>query len=137
MPKKRKSNVEKIKSIQKKKQATKKPAYSTKYFFKRYKKFEKGKRHPKLITATIVENGAKKHVFMGLTESSLAGHHKNIEISNPEITNSKQKTNKRNSSFLRKEQRVDYVSNFEPLNNYFLHKKDEFKVDLYLHKKKK
>lgn len=131
MLKKRKSNVEKIRSTPcKKKQATKKPEYSTKYFFKRYKKKEQGVKHPKLITATIVENGTRKHIFMGFTESETTGHHKNIEITNP-------KTNDKRPAFLRAEQRKDKVTNFEPLKNYKLHKKDEFKVDLYLHKKKK
>lgn len=120
-------NVEKIKSIP---QTKNQNQYSKKYYFKRYKKKEQGAKHPKLITNTIVENGIRKHVFMGFTESEYSGHHKNIGINNP-------KTNDTRPAFLRKEQRKDKITNFEDLNNYQLHIEDELKVDSYLNKKKK
>ncbi len=129
MPKK--SNIEKIRSIQKKKQASKKPEYSTKYFFKRYKKKEQGVKHPKLIINTIIENGTKKHIFMGFTESPTKGkkRRKNIQITNPKPKDAR-------NAYLRKELRKDKTVNFEPLSNYHLHKEDEIKVDEFLNKKR-
>ena len=130
--KQKKSNIEKVRDIKPKKR--KQYEYSTKYIFKRYKFKERGERHPKLITDTITQNGVEKHVFMGLTESEYSGHHKNIEIKNPNTNNSNKKQVR---SYLRKEQRIDNINNFSEIKNYYLHKEDEAKVDDYVNKKKK
>lgn len=86
------------------------------FTFRRYKKKESGKRHPKLIVSDTGSNFG----FMGLTESERKGHHRNIPLSrNP-------KKNDKRPAYLRKEIRFDNKDNFsEILDNYNLSVKDK------------
>lgn len=101
------------------------------FTFRKYKKIEGGKKkrakHPKLI---VDENG-NQYGFMGLTESSKRGNHKNIEIRNPE-------KNKGGKSYIRNELRYDDKKYFSlPLKNYKLHKEDYDIIIEKLNKHKK
>jgi len=103
------------------------------FTFRKYDKIEGGKRkrakHPKLI----VDKKGNKFGFMGLTESPKRGHHKNIEINNPQ-------KNKSGKSYIRNELRYDDKKHFsEPLKNYKLHNENYVKIidKVNKHKKKK
>jgi len=103
------------------------------FTFRKYDKIEGGKRkrakHPKLI----VDKKGNKFGFMGLTESPKRGHHKNIEINNPQ-------KNKSGKSYIRNELRYDDKKHFsEQLKNYKLHNEDYVKIidKVNKHKKKK
>lgn len=116
----------------KNKQTSKKFANNNLFTFRKYKKVEGGKtkkgKHPKLI----VDENKTQFGFMGLTESSKRGHHKNIELSkNPEKGN-------QSPAFIRKELRYDSKDNFnEILKNYNLTEKDKQIILNYLEKSKK
>ena len=104
-----------------------------KLHFRRFKKQEgkKGEevRHPKLI---IGEYG-NYYDFMGLTESTKRGHHKNIELfHNP-------KKGDKRVVYLRDEKRRDIKENFYPYPeaNYSLSKIDEQRILNHLAKKEK
>ena len=107
---------------------------SSLFKFRRYKKVEGGKkkkaRHPKLI----VDETNDEFGFMGLTESSKRGRHKNIPLSkNP-------KEGDKRPAFIRKELRYDKKSAFkETLKDYKLSENDISKIMKYIekHKKKK
>lgn len=102
--------------------------------FRRYRKKEGGKlkkaKHPKLI----VDENSFQYGFMGLTESSKRGHHKNMPLfDNPKKGDSRK-------AYLRDELRYDDKKYFsEVLSNYNLSKKDIQFIKKYLekHKKKK
>lgn len=100
--------------------------------FRRYKKIEGGKnkkaKHPKLI----VEQQKTTVGFMGLTEDSKSGHHKNIPL-----TSNPKKGDKR-KAYIRKELRHDTLDNFgEILENYNLSEEDKKAVIAYIKKRKK
>lgn len=100
--------------------------------FRRYKKEEGGKvkkaKHPKLI----VESNSDEFGFMGLTESSKRGHHKNIEL-----TKNPQK-GKKGKSYLRDEIRYDKKRNFgDVLKDYNLTEEDKQNILKYLERRKK
>lgn len=130
-----KSNIEKIRDVKPKraKRKTKKEnaPFKSKYHFRRYKIYENGKRHPKLIVGEIVECGKEKYEFMGLTESKKSGTHTNIPIENP-----KEKDIRKAN--IRKELRKDKKTNFSGvLQNYNIASaEDEAKIDAYLNKKR-
>lgn len=98
--------------------------------FRRYKKKEGGKKvkHPKLI----VEENETEYGFMGFTEDSKSGHHKNIKLT----TNPKKGDTR--PAYIRKELRYDITDNFyDVLENYNLSEKDKQAIIEYLNKHKK
>lgn len=130
-----KSNVEKIRNVKPKKAKgkTKKdsPPFESKYHFRRYKIYENGKRHPKLIVGEVVEDGKEKYEFMGLTESKKSGTHSTMPIKNPKEKDTREAN-------IRKELRKDKKTNFSGvLQNYNIASaEDEAKIDAYLNKKR-
>lgn len=100
--------------------------------FRRYKKEEGGKikkaKHPKLI----VDETNKEFGFMGLTESSKRGHHKNISLSkNPRSGDIRK-------AYIRDELRYDDKKFFsDVLANYNLTSKDIKNIKEILKKRKK
>ena len=101
------------------------------FTFRRYNKIEGGKRkrakHPKLI----VDIQGDKYGFIGLTESAKRGHHKNIEIKNPQ-------KNKNAKSYIRKELRYDDKNNSSKLlQDYKLHDEDYIKIINIVNKHKR
>lgn len=100
--------------------------------FRRYKRLEGGKnkkkKHPKLI----VEQEKNTVGFMGLTEESKSGHHKNIELKeNP-------KTGDSRKAYIRKELRHDTIDNFgEILDKYHLSETDKKEIIKFIEKRKK
>ncbi len=96
--------------------------------FRKYKKTERGKHHPKLI----VDETPDKYGFMGLTHSPKRGNHKNIELKhNPQ----KEKEGK---AYIRKELRYDSKQNFSAvLKKYKISEEDKKFIINYLENKKK
>lgn len=98
--------------------------------FRRYKKKEGKKKvkHPKLI----VEENETEYGFMGFTEESKSGHHKNIELTqNPKKGDTR-------PAYIRKELRYDITENFsEVLEDYNLSEEDKKVIIEYLNKRKK
>ncbi|MBQ8749667.1 MAG: hypothetical protein IJZ29_04305 [Clostridia bacterium] len=63
MGKKRKENKKNYEKVGTAKKKSKSPLFT----FRKYKKIENGKRHPKLIVGEIVENKQSKFEYMSLT----------------------------------------------------------------------
>ncbi len=99
------------------------------FTFRRYKKKESGKRHPKLI----VDEFQNDYGYMGLTESQKKGkHHYNIPLSN------NPKKNDKRPAYLRKDVRYDKKDNFGAiLEDYNLSEKDKKYIIEYVKKHKK
>ena len=92
------------------------------FTFRKYKRTEGGKKkkakHPKLI----VDKKGSQVGFMGLTESDKRGHHRNIQIKNPQ-------KGKTGCSYIRNELRYDDSKYFgKPLPDYKLHDSDHDKI---------
>jgi len=100
------------------------------FTFRRYSKKQGNKnvRHPKLI----VDEYGNVFGFMGLTENSKNGHHRNIPLSvNP-------KKNDIRKSFIRKKIDYDNKNKFSQiLDNYKLSKKDKLYIIEYVNRHKK
>lgn len=100
--------------------------------FRRYKEAEGGKKKKALHPKLIMKKENETFEFIGLTESSKRGHHKNYPLlKNPQKGNT-------SPSYLRDELRNKPISYFsEPLNDYKLSEKDEKIAWKIYHKRKK
>ena len=142
-----KSNVEKIRDVKPKKAKgkTKKdsPPFESKYHFRRYKIYENGKRHPKLIVGEVEDDNGKNLKYMSLTSKVKKGtkaKRKNIELQvNPNINAKADKNGIVPKSYLRREVKTDIEENFEKqeMKDYKLSSIDTEKIENYLKQKER